>query len=163
MRIVFYILLIAMFACLGIYLSGPTRTSTLRIDAVSGSTQQLTGAFFGSAVSEVVTPSPLEVRLCEAGIAWTPDWRVLGQSERNSFGVLVSRGCGIAPEIHQIVPVLEGYARVANEDELRQFVNVLQTGSDDQQRAAVKHAGEIGLRAMFDDHDADCASTRPTR
>jgi hypothetical protein len=47
-----------------------------------------------------------------------------------------------------MVAVLDGYSTTATPDELRRFADIMQSGSDREQKAAVDQAGNIGLAYM---------------
>ena len=84
--------------------------------------------------------SPLEKRLKNSGIAWTPSWQFVNETHRNIFGQVTYRGCGLAPPIYELDPALEDFATTATDAELREFVRVMQSGTDTQRKAAVEAA-----------------------
>ncbi len=118
------------------------------IDAVSGSMKRETVSAFGRSSGEIVKPSPLEQRLSQDGISWTPDWRFLHNVRRTAFGRAAGYECGSAPPIYQIRPLLAAFARASSNEQLRDFVKVMQSGSEIEQKTAVDAAGEVGLQAM---------------
>jgi hypothetical protein len=54
----------------------------------------------------------------------------------------------MAPPIYQIKMVLDGFAQASTDEQLRDFVQVMQTGSEDEQKAAVDAAAETGLNVL---------------
>ena len=125
------------------------------VDAVSGSMKRETVSAWGRSAGEVAEPSALATRLRRAGIAWTPEWRFLHTVNVNAFGRAVGYECGTAPPIYQIRPVLGEFARGCNDDGLREFVRVMQTGTEAEREAVVGAAGEKGLRALEADRTGD--------
>lgn len=114
----------------------------LQIDAVTGTTTTRTTWPLGISSGDVVNVSPLELRLKASGIPWTADWRFMSENGRTIAGVVTYRGCSTAPPIYQIRPVLKKFADASTDAELREFVRVMQTGTDAEQAAAVDAAGE---------------------
>lgn len=117
------------------------------VDAVTGSMRRQTVWPFGTSRGVVTQASPLELELCQRGIRWSADWRFLSEADRTLLGNATSRGCGVAPPIYQIRSVLGQFASASSNDELREFVRVMQSGSEDERRAAVDGAGDKGLSA----------------
>ena len=118
------------------------------MDAVTGSTTWKTVWVFGITSGSRVDASPLEERLKSSGIAWTPSWQFLHNTHRTIFGDATRYECGSAPPIYQLRPVLKGFAAASTDAELREFVRVMQSGTDAEQKTAVESAGEKGLRAL---------------
>jgi len=119
-----------------------------RVDPVTGSMSWKTVGLLGITLSSRVDVSPLETRLKSSGIAWTPSWEFLHNTHRNIFGRAIVYECGSAPPIYHIQRVLNHYVSVATDDELREFVRVMQSGTKAEQEAAVEVAGDKGLAAM---------------
>jgi hypothetical protein len=119
-----------------------------RMDAVTGSMTWKTVWLFGITSGSRVDVSPLETRLKSSGIAWTPSWQFLHNTHRTILGNARCYECGPAPAIHQLRPVLKEFAAASTDAELRDFVRVMQSGTDAEQKAAVDAAGEKGLQAM---------------
>src|SRR5439155_26684174 len=94
-----------------------------------------------------VDESSLETRLKVCGIAWTPSWHFLHNTHRTVFGNATCYECGSAPPIYQLRPALKEFAAASTDAELREFVRVMQSGTDAEQKAAVEAAGEKGLQA----------------
>jgi len=111
------------------------RTVESSMDAVTGTMRWRTSWVFGITSRGKNDVSPLEARLKTRGIAWTPSWRSLS-SAHLSF-LECSRACGTAPPIYQLQPVLKEFVAVSTDQELRQFVRVMQAGTEAEQRAAV--------------------------
>lgn len=116
----------------------------LRIDAVTGTTTTRTTWPLGISSGDVVDVSPLEVRLKARGVRWTPDWRFMSRNGRTILGSTTYRACNNAPPIYEIKSVLKEFAEVSTDAELREFVRVMETGTEAERRAAV----EKGLAAM---------------
>ena len=120
-----------------------------RIDPVTGSVRWKTVWPFGITSGRRVDVSPLETRLANSGIPWTPSWRFGHRTRYNLFGAAVCVECGSAPPVYQLRPVAQGFAAAATDAELLEFVRVLRTGTDAEQRAAVDAADEKGIQALF--------------
>jgi hypothetical protein len=118
------------------------------MDAVTGSTAWNATWLFGVTSGPRFDVSPLETRLKSSGINWTPSWNFLHSTGRNVFGGATSYGCGSAPRIYQLRPVLKEFAAASTDAELRDFVRVMQSGTDAEQKAAVEAAADKGLRAL---------------
>jgi hypothetical protein len=119
-----------------------------RLDPVTGSMTWKTVWLFGISPRPRVDVSPLETRLRSGGISWTPSWQFLHDTHRNIFGGATCHECGSAPPIYQLRPVLKEFAAASTDAELREFVRVMQSGTDAEQKAAVEAAGEKGLLAL---------------
>jgi hypothetical protein len=126
----------------------PVRQVRSRIDAVTGSMEWMTTGPGGVTSGPVVQPSGLEKRLLKMGLSWKRDWRFLHNVRRTMTGRAVGYECGLAPPIMEIQVVLTAFAGAATDEEIREFVRVMRTGTEAEQRAAVEAAGEKGLRAM---------------
>jgi hypothetical protein len=119
-----------------------------RMDVVSGSMMWKTVWVFGVTSGPRVDVSTLETRLKASGVPWTPSWQFMHNTHRNVFGRATSYECGSAPAIFRLRPVLAEYAAGATDAELREFVRVMQSGTDAEQEAAVEAAVEKGFEAM---------------
>jgi hypothetical protein len=119
-----------------------------RVDAVTGSMTWKTVWLFGITSGPRRDVSPLEIRLKASGIAWTPSWRCLHNTHRNVLGGATCYECGSAPPIYQIRSVLKEFAAASTDVELREFVRVMQSGTEAEQNAAAEAAGEKGLQAL---------------
>ncbi|HEY2588762.1 MAG TPA: hypothetical protein VGI81_23675 [Tepidisphaeraceae bacterium] len=122
------------------------RQTRSRMDAVSGSMEWQTTWPFGITWGPRVTPSPLELRLRQRRIPWTRHWQLLHNTHRTLVGTATCYECGSAPAIYQLKPALQQYADVTTDTGLRDFVSVMQSGTDDQQRRAVQAALDKALR-----------------
>jgi hypothetical protein len=130
------------------------RTTTVEVDSVSGQVRT-SNLWTGGHRSTSVESTELADHLRSLGIAWTSDWRTINVNEYGVLSNATSRGCSLAPPIYQLRPVLAGFARASSSEELRVFVNVMQNGSESEQRQAIDQAGERGLNAI--------AAARPGR
>jgi hypothetical protein len=119
-----------------------------RMDPVTGSMTWKTVWLFGITSGPRVDVSPLETRLKSSGITWTPSRQFLHNTHRTVFGNATCYECGSAPPIYQLRPVLKEFAAASTDAELREFVRVMQSGTDAEQKAAVEAAGEKGLQAL---------------
>ena len=119
-----------------------------RMDSITGSMTWKTVWLFGIASDPRVDVSPLETRLKSSGIQWTPSWQFLHNTHRNVFGRATFYACGSAPPIYQLSPLLKAFAAASTDAELREFVRVMQSGTDAEQTAAVEAASEKGLQAL---------------
>ena len=119
-----------------------------RMDAVTGSMTWKTMWLFGTTSGARVDVSPLETRLKSSGITWAPSWQFLHNKHRTVFGKATCCECGSAPPIYQLRPVLEEFAAASTDADLREFVRVMQSGTDTEQKAAVEAAVEKGLQAL---------------
>jgi hypothetical protein len=122
-------------------------TDDLQIDAVTGTMFRKTSWRFGFTTGERIDASPLEIELKKRGIPWTPNWCFLNSNGQNIMGLLLYRGCSNGPPILGMKPILQPFVAKATDAELREFVQVMQSGTDDQQKAAVDAAAE----KVFDD------------
>jgi len=134
---------------LGFYsLAGTFTQVESGVDPVTGSMTWKTSWPLGITSAPRTGVSPLETRLKRSGIAWTPTWRCLHNTHRNLFGRAICFECSSTPPICHIRPVLKGFADGSTDAELREFVRVLQTGTEVEQNAAVEAAGEKGLQVL---------------
>jgi hypothetical protein len=124
----------------------PVREDESRMDAVTGSMTSQTiwlGCLSAGPRPDV---SPLEVHLSQRGIPWTPRWQSLHAVSSSSLGYVTSRGCASAPPIYSLRTVLKEFVAAASDDEIRAFVRVMESGTEEQQRAAVDAAGAKALQ-----------------
>lgn len=124
------------------------RRSTLRVDAVTGSTEWQTTWLGLIQRTPTCSVSPLELRLRRASIQWTRDWRVLSVIDKTVLNRVTSRGCAPAPPVHEIIPVLAQFASASTDAELRDFVRAMQSGTGEEQHAAVNAAIEKAESVM---------------
>jgi hypothetical protein len=143
------LIVVSVLAFLVIILPAVTvRQFEKRIDPVTGSMRSNTVWLFGITSGPRVDVSPLEKRLKSSGIAWTPSWQFLHNTHLNVFGNATLRECGIAPQIHQLRPVLKEFAAASTDAELREFVRILQSGTESEQKSAVDAAAEKGFQNL---------------
>lgn len=126
----------------------PVRYVESRMDAVTGSMTWKSVWLSGITSGSRVDVSPLETRLTGSGIAWTPSWKFLHRTHRSVGGIATCYECGSAPPIYQLLPVLKEFAAASTDAELREFVRVMQSGTDAQKKAAVEAASKKGLQAL---------------
>lgn len=132
----------------------PVRRVNIRVDSVTGSMEHRT-TWVGVALAPVVTPSPLEARLNKLGIPWTRDWRTISVIEYAAAGPPLSRGCGSAPYIYGLDLSQPLVMAAATDDEVRAFAHIMQTGTEDRQRAACDALFDKMMTQAF-------AATRPS-
>ena len=118
----------------------PVRRVESRIDAVTGTMTWTTRWPFGLTTGPRVDVSPLELRLKRSRIQSTPAWRTLHITHRNLIGRATCYECSSAPAIYRLRPVLEEFAAAATDVELTDFVRVMQSGTEEEQEAAVEAA-----------------------
>ena len=120
-----------------------------RMDSVTGSIASQTYGPFGiESGPPRVHVSLLEQRLKESGISWVPSWHQLSSTHYNVFDRPARFGCGRAPPILHLRDVEAAFAGPSTDDELREFVRVMESGNDAQQKAAVDAAVEKALAAL---------------
>jgi hypothetical protein len=117
-----------------------------RIDPISGSMSYQTVWWLGITSGTSTDVSPLESRLNRSGIQWTRSWQFLTSKEYKLF-VLTMRGCSSTPPIYQLRPVLKDFANASTDRELRDFVRVMQSGTQAAQTAAIDAAFERAMQA----------------
>jgi hypothetical protein len=130
-----------------------------RMDAVTGSMTWKTVWLFGITSGPHVDVSPLEMRLKRSGIPWTASWRLLHNTHESLIGGATCYECGSALAIYRLGPVLTQFAAASSDAELREFVRIMQSGTEAEQRAAVDGAAEKGMRT---DVAVERASTHQT-
>lgn len=121
----------------------------IRIDAITGTTSTQTVWLFGFRTAPHVHVSPIEARLKSRGIPWTPSWQVLSITGSNVLGNATSHACGIAPPIHQLHALQQAYVDASSEADLRDFVHVLQSGTDTEKKDAVAAACDKAITSTF--------------
>jgi hypothetical protein len=137
---------VAVVASVALLLPGiSVRQVESRIDTVTGSVTWTTTWPLGIHGGTRTAVSPLEARLKAAGIPWTPDPRFIHNTHRNVFGGAIKYECSSAPPVYSLRPMLHAFCACATDGELREFVRVMQSGSDAQQRAAVDAAADRAL------------------
>ncbi len=118
------------------------------IDATTASMKRQTIWPFGITAGPMIEASAIDLRLQQVGLNANPNWRLLSDTDRTVLGLAISRGCGLAPPIYQLRPVLDEFARTSSDADLREFVRVMQSGTESEQRAAIEAAAEKGLRVL---------------
>jgi hypothetical protein len=113
-----------------------------RMDAVTGSSEKTVIWPLGITFGPRLEASPLEVRLRKSGILWRRNWCFLHDTGYSALGTVTSRGCSTAPPIYGFRSITQEYVQTSTDAELRQFVLVMQTGTDAQQRAALQAAAD---------------------
>lgn len=123
-------------------LSGLTvRDVRTSIDTVTGSVKRNSAWRFldarsaGTASSEV---SALERRLVERGIEWNTHYQHFGTTYFNIWGRPIGYGCTVAPAIYGARWLDEEALRSWSDEELRALVDVMQAGTESQQKAAIE-------------------------
>jgi hypothetical protein len=139
----------------------PVRQVESRMDAVTGSMTWKTVWLFGITSGPRLDVSPLETRLKRSGIRWTPSWEFLHNTHRNVFGGATCYECGSGTPIYQLRPMLEEFANTSTDAELREFVRVMQSGTDAEQRTAVEAVAEKVLEALSAGRRVDNQSLHP--
>jgi hypothetical protein len=124
----------------------PLRTDEVRMDALTGSTQQQTFWPRRMTFGPAFTPSPLELRLRKLGVKWTPRWTFICGPERTVFGSTVVNVCGSPPPIYSMHGAMQWYVDNASDAEVLELVRILQFGTESQQRAAVDAAFKKALQ-----------------
>ena len=141
-RVLLALLLTA--AVLSLPLVGVMETS-IRVDAVTGSVERQTTWPLGITTGPRIDVSPLEQRLSAMGAAFTRDWRLLTRTDRNIFGGATRRGCASAPPIHSLGAALDLFLATATDDEVRELVRVMTTGTEAEQSAAIEAAADVAF------------------
>ena len=136
------LLVVALLAFSAAWLTNVTvRVAESHIDAITGSIQLKTiwplGITFGPRVIE----SPLEIRLKSLGVTSTRTWRLLHRTHRNIVGRATCYQCGFAPPIRDVQPLLDEFVVASTDDELRAFVQEMQSGIESDQQATVDAVG----------------------
>jgi hypothetical protein len=128
-------------ALLTIFIPTPTvRQVESSMDAVTGSMTWKTTWIFGIPSTPRVDVSPLERRLVRMGAAWTPRRAFLHNTYIDLFDRPRGWECGEAPPIHTLAPLLQDFVAASTDEEVVAFVRTMESGSDDEQRAAVEAA-----------------------
>jgi hypothetical protein len=123
----------------------PVRQVESRVDGVTGSMTWKTVWFFGVTSGPRKDASPLEARLVQVGVPWTPQWHTLHNTHRTLLGRATSYECGSAPAIYHLRPCLQEFVDASSEEQIRAFVHVMEWGTEDEKRAAVDAAGDTAL------------------
>jgi hypothetical protein len=113
-----------------------------RIDVVTGSMKWETTGLFGLYSTTRADVSPLETKLKIRGIQWTPSWQFLSTTYKNLFGRSIVFEDSSVPPIYTLRPILKEFAAIATDAELRDFVRVMQSGTEAEQRTLIDAIGD---------------------
>jgi len=108
------------------------------VDAVTGSLSSKTTWFGILRFGPTVTSSPLEIRAKSMGLNLRADWRRVSDCEYFTLGT--SRGCDLMPPVFRMGSWMKPFVQKASDAEVRTFLQIMQTGTDAQQKAAVEGA-----------------------
>ena len=127
----------------------PVRDEWAWVDARSGSIKRQTEWLFGIKTEEVIQPSSLELWVREHGRSHEHQWRTLAITSKTLFGHPVVFACGMAPPIYQLRPLMGDFVAMATDEELEQFVQVLDDDAENEQEEAVRLASERVMSATM--------------
>lgn len=116
----------------------PLRSSTYRMDAVTGSTQSQTTWLSFIKFQPRIGPTALETRLNKIGFSWKRDWRFL--SEVDGSLLSSSHACAKAPPIYEMTPIMNDFVANSSDNQVREFARIMQSGTEVEQNAAVAAA-----------------------
>ena len=105
-------------------------------DSVTGSIKSQTCWPLGITTGAKVEASPLETRLHSIGYQWVPSWKFCYKTHETLWGKPTWFEDRFPP-ILELRPVLEQFVNSSSSDELRQFADIMQTGTDAEQDAAI--------------------------
>ncbi len=126
------------------------------IDSISGSQKSQTVWRFGAASTPIVSESLLAARYRKLGLKWEPDWKNVKGTYIDVFGRHVGSGHGSAPEIYSFAlspDLQQSYLAPSSDDDVREFLRVLSSGTEEEKKAAVEAACNKAL--------GEYAATRP--
>lgn len=112
-------------------------TVTLEMDTVSGSHRVTTERLWASKPIVQTTTTAFATALADRKINYTPKWVFMSGAKQNCFGRTLSIGCAGAPDSNGYHWLLAAHCDTMSDEALRKLVTVLETGSDEQQRAAL--------------------------
>lgn len=118
------------------------------VDSIAGSTKRQTTWRYGTTSEPVIERSPIAMRLERIGEGWVPRWQALGVRGRTVYGSRTSIGCSTAPPIYGLWSLQRHFIGGSSDDEVREFVRIMQEGSEEEQRKAVDTAADIALRSL---------------
>lgn len=141
LRIVIIVLAVLIVA--GMILEIEDRQERVWIDAVSASTKSERMYRDGEA-STVITDSPFAERYRALGLSWEPQWHNVAATSITVAGRRTNLGHGRAPEIHSFrsADLQQLFLAGASDDEVRAFFQVMSTGTEAEQRAAIEAAAD---------------------
>jgi hypothetical protein len=96
----------------------------------------------------VVTQSALEKWIIQNEGSHSPNWQFLNENGKTLFGTTTYCAVGghPLPPIYTSRPILDDFVQKASSGEISALVNVLRTGTFDEQEAALKQAQEALYR-----------------
>lgn len=112
-------------------------TVTLEMDTVSGSQRVTTERLWASGPIVQTTTAAFATALADRKINYTPKWVFISGAKQNGLGRTLSIGCARAPVSNGYHWLLVAYCDTMSDEALRKLVTVLETGSDERQRAAL--------------------------
>jgi hypothetical protein len=121
-----------------------TVKTTIWTDPVTGSRKSQTKFLFLQ-IRQTREISPLQTWMDEHHIAYQQQWQFLARSGESLFGRTLMRGCGSAPPNYSLLTFMEDYLKLAGESQIRELIHILQTGTQEQQQAAVDQANKLVL------------------
>ena len=108
------------------------------MDQITGATTLQTTYPFGIRGKVVVTPTLLDQRLAMMNLTIPRRWRGFSLITKKAFST--ARGCGTVPPVYHFRAWMPTYLAIATDDEVRAFVDVMQSGTDAEQQAAIDAA-----------------------
>ena len=108
-----------------------------RMDSVTGSIRWKTVWLFAITLQPHVEFSALDARLKNARIQWTPSWQLLHNTHYNILGKAICFECGRAPPIYDLRPLMKEFVAASTDGDLQEFVRIMQSNCEAEQRAAV--------------------------
>jgi hypothetical protein len=125
----------------------PVQSEEQWMDPVSGSIKDRR-TFLGIPGADTITISPLESRLHSLGYQWKPNWYGLFIAPKTIWGTVIIWEDGLSPPIYQLHPLMEEFAAHATDAEVRRFADAMESGTREQQEAAVGVACDEALAAL---------------
>lgn len=121
------------------------RIDSTYVDTVTGSMSSRTTWLHGLYSNSQTTVSPLETRLRTSGIPWAPQWRLLSEH----YVTLLTRARACNTDAHHIHGnFLPNFVAASSDDELHEFIRIMESGTNAEQRAAVEAAMEKALNYL---------------
>lgn len=132
----------------GLLMSIPVGSRGFRTDAITGTIRN-THTYFGF-ISDSYNVSPPETRLKSMNYKWTPQWEGGCTRPTNIFGLQTGGVyCSFGADILSLRPMLGDFASNASDTEILALVKVLETGTDEEQRAAVRALNNAVMRGKY--------------
>jgi hypothetical protein len=110
-----------------------------------------------------VSESPLAAALRKRGIVWTPRWRLVTVTGGHLVGPAFWVGDGERPVVCDLSGAMQAFADLSTDDELREFVRVMQTGTREEQGEAVSAADQKVSRAWWEEQHKKTAGEGASR